>query len=274
VTSTEPATTDLRRIVHGAGLLAAAANVIMQLAHPAVGYGVHESRVESGRLFDHPVKRTRTTLSYLAVAMLGTEAEKDAYRAAVAVAHRQVYSTAASPVRYSAMDPRLQLWVAACLYRGFEDTYAALGYTLTPEEAADVYRRCAALGTTLEMRAHLWPPDRAAFQRYWDAELAAVHIDDTIREHLLAVVRSDWLPRPLRAPFVPLNTFITTGFLPPEFRAEMRLDWDERRQRRFETTMRTIGRLSRWQPAVVREFPFNYLLWDVKRRIRRGRPLI
>ncbi|GAA0242917.1 oxygenase MpaB family protein [Cryptosporangium japonicum] len=267
-------TTDLRRVVHGAGLLAAAANVIMQLARPAVGYGVHESRVESGRLADHPVKRTRTTLSYLAVAMLGTDAEKDAFRAAVAVAHRQVYSTPESPVRYSGMDPRLQLWVAACLYRGLEDTYAALGHTLTPAEAEDIYRRSHVLGTTLEVRADMWPPDREAFQRYWDAELTAVHIDDTIREHLLGVLRPDRLPRPLRAPVARLNTFVTTGFLPPEFRDQMHLDWDARRQRRFALMMRTIGRLSRWQPAAVREFPFNYLLWDVKRRIRRGEPLI
>ncbi|MFG1922044.1 oxygenase MpaB family protein [Cryptosporangium sp. NPDC048952] len=266
--------TDLRRIVHGAGLMAAAANVIMQLAHPGVGYGVYESRVESGRLFDHPIKRTRTTLSYLAVAMLGTDAEKNAYRSAVAVAHKQVYSTPESPVRYSGMDPRLQLWVAACLYRGFEDVHAALGYELSETQAEEIYRRSQALGTTLEVRANMWPPDRAAFQRYWNAELANVHIDDTIREHLLAVVRSDWLPRPLRALSVPLNTFVTTGFLPPEFREQMHLEWDERRQRRFETMMRTIGTLSRRQPAAVREFPFNYLLWDVKRRIRRGKPLL
>jgi len=266
--------TESRRIVHGAALLASAANVIMQLAQPGVGYGVVESRVEGGRLFDHPIKRTRTTLSYLAVAMLGTDEEKDAYRAAVAVAHRQVYSTHASPVRYSAMDPKLQLWVAACLYRGFEDVYTALGHPLTKDEAADAYRRSHSLGTTLEVRENMWPADREAFQRYWDAELATVHIDDHVREHLLAVMRSDWLPRPLRAAARPLNTFVTTGFLPPEFREQMRLDWDERRQRRFETMMRAIGRLSRWQPAAVREFPFNYLLWDVKRRMRRGTPLI
>lgn len=52
----------------GIAALAGPANVIMQLALPAVGYGVYESRVDSGNLFKHPLKRTRTTLSYLAVA--------------------------------------------------------------------------------------------------------------------------------------------------------------------------------------------------------------
>ena len=52
----------------GVGLLAGAANVIMQLASPGVGYGVMESRVESGRIDRHPIKRARTTFTYLAVA--------------------------------------------------------------------------------------------------------------------------------------------------------------------------------------------------------------
>lgn len=50
----------LRKSMTGIGLLAGGANVIMQLAHPAVGYGVFESRVETGQINRHPVKRTRT----------------------------------------------------------------------------------------------------------------------------------------------------------------------------------------------------------------------
>ncbi|GAA3754836.1 hypothetical protein GCM10022402_36890 [Salinactinospora qingdaonensis] len=68
-------------MVIGASLLAGAANVIMQLSHPAVGYGVVESTVESGQLFRHPVKRTRTTLTYLVVAMLGTDEERKLFNA-------------------------------------------------------------------------------------------------------------------------------------------------------------------------------------------------
>ena len=55
----------------GVALLAGPANVIMQLARPGVGYGVMESRVESGRVDRHPIKRARTTFTYLAVAVDG-----------------------------------------------------------------------------------------------------------------------------------------------------------------------------------------------------------
>lgn len=97
---------------------AGAANVIMQLSRPGVGYGVVESKVDSGNLLKHPWKRARTTFSYLAVAILGKPADRAAFRDAVDGAHRQVRSGPASPVRYNAFDRDLQLWVAACLYVG------------------------------------------------------------------------------------------------------------------------------------------------------------
>src|SRR6202161_4502398 len=102
----------------GLALLLGPANVIMQLARPGVGYGVLESRVESGRIDLHPIKRARTTFTYLAVAMAGSEAQKAAFRRAVNGAHAQVYSTADSPVEYNALDRELQLWVGAGAHKG------------------------------------------------------------------------------------------------------------------------------------------------------------
>ena len=60
----------------GVGLLSGPANVIMELARPGVGYGVKDSRVESGRADRHPIKRARTTGTYLAVATIGTEFDR------------------------------------------------------------------------------------------------------------------------------------------------------------------------------------------------------
>ncbi|MBB3036654.1 uncharacterized protein (DUF2236 family) [Hoyosella altamirensis] len=58
------------------GFLAAGSNVIMQLSRPGMGYGVVESQVDSGNLYKHPFKRARTTITYLAVAILGTDEDK------------------------------------------------------------------------------------------------------------------------------------------------------------------------------------------------------
>jgi len=95
------------------------ANVVMQLAHLPVGRGVAESPVESGRVDKHPVKRTRTTMSFLAIATLGTEEERRGLRHEINKQHRQVRSKPDAEVAYNAFDPELQLWVAACIYVGF-----------------------------------------------------------------------------------------------------------------------------------------------------------
>ena len=147
----------------GVALLAGAANVIMQLARPGVGYGVSESRVESGRVDRHPIKRARTTFTYLAVATKGTTQQKAAFRHAVNGAHAQVYSTEESPVKYNAFDKDLQLWVGACLYKGGVDVYRMFIGDMDEETAERHYREGMSLGTTLQVPEEMWPADRAAF---------------------------------------------------------------------------------------------------------------
>jgi len=88
---------------------AGAANVVMQLSRPEVGYGVVESKVDSGNLLKHPWKRARTTFQYLAVAILGRPDDRAAFREAVNGSHRHVKSSPDSPVRYNAFDHELQM---------------------------------------------------------------------------------------------------------------------------------------------------------------------
>jgi uncharacterized protein (DUF2236 family) len=258
----------------GIGLLAGPANVVMQLARPPVGHGVVESTVESGQLFRHPLKRARTTFTYLAVALAGTDTERRAYRRAVGTSHAAVRSTAESPVAYSAFDPDLQLWVAGCLYRGIADVRAAFLGPDDPATADRVYAAAAALGTTLQVPQDRWPADRAAFDAWWDAELDAVSVDDTVRAYLTDLVMLRFLPRPVSMLFGPAHRFVSTGFLPPRFRAELHLEWDARRQRRFDRLVAVARAVVRRLPAPVRAFPFPLMLWDLRRRIRSGRPLV
>lgn len=262
----------------GVALLAGPANVIMQLARPGVGYGVMESRVESGRVDLHPVKRARTTFTYLAVATKGSDAQKDAFRRAVNRAHAQVYSTPESPVQYNAFDSDLQLWVGACLYKGGVDIYRMFIGELDGEEAERHYREGMALATTLQVPPEMWPPDRAAFDRYWQESLAKVHIDDAVRDYLYPIAAARVpglaLPGSLQRLADRLPLLITTGFLPQRFRDEMRLPWDAGRQRRFDRLIATLAVVNRCLPGFVRRFPFNVLLADVDRRIRTGRPLV
>ncbi|WP_280482440.1 oxygenase MpaB family protein [Nocardia cyriacigeorgica] len=267
---------DIRRHIDGsAALFGAAANVIMQLSHPAVGYGVLESPVDSGKILLHPIKRTRTTLTYLAVAMLGTEDERAAYRAGVNGSHRPVRSTASSPVQYNAFDPRLQLWVAACLYWGGRDLHDRLHGPMDDADADAFYRHAARFGTTLQMPEQLWPADRAAFERYWTENLARTFIDPPVRDMLNAIVELKMFPRPMRLPAVlRFHRFVTAGLLPPHLREQMGMPWNERDERRLSRFLRGVGAIEARLPVAVKTFPVNAFLADMRLRRRMGRSLV
>ncbi|MCV7221059.1 oxygenase MpaB family protein [Mycolicibacterium elephantis] len=262
----------------GIALLAGPANVIMQLARPGVGYGVMESRVESGRVDRHPIKRARTTFTYLAVATQGTDEQKAAFRRAVNRAHAQVYSLDDSPVKYNAFDKDLQLWVGACLYKGGVDVYRLFVGEMDEETAEHHYEEGITLGTTLQVPEDMWPKDRAAFDKYWQESLEKVHIDDAVREYLWPIaagrIRGVKLPGPIQRRIDEFNLLITGGFLPQRFRDEMKIEWNADKQRRFDRVIAVLRTVNNLLPRFVRQFPFNVLLKDLDWRIRTGRPLV
>jgi uncharacterized protein (DUF2236 family) len=270
-------TFDVRPFINGlAGNLAGPANVIMQLSWPAIGYGVVESRVESGSAMKHPIKRSRTTFTYLAVALLGSEEERAVFRQAVNKQHVQVRpdENTKSPVDYDAMDPELQLWVAACLYYGFVDVYTRLHGPMDDVTADALYAYSARMGTTLQVRNEMWPPDREAFAAYWKEGLAKADIDDRVRRYLTSLANLENLPKLVRRISAKRTLFLTKGFLPPEIREQMHWTWSEEEEARFDRHMKRLARIEPLLPRFVLLFPFNVMLRDLRRRVRKGKPLV
>ena len=273
---------ELRALLGHFGLAAGNANVIMQLARLPVGHGVARSRVDSGRVDKHPIKRLRTTVSYLAIALLGSEEERAAMRREVNRAHTQVRSDPEDAVPYNAFDPELQLWVAACLYWGTADIFRKLhGHDPPPERADVLYDYCKRLGTTLQVTDEMWPADREAFARYWDAGVRAIEMDDLTRSYLRTLAQLEfltaplpWLGAPLRPLLRPLGRFLTLGYLPEPFRRELGLAWSARQQRRFDAYIRLYAAITRRLPRPLREYPMNVYLADARRRIRAGRAIV
>ena len=263
-----------RLLLNGLALAPAGANVIMQLSQLSVGHGVAESRVASGSLHRHPLKRTRTTLSYIMLAGFGTSDERSALRRAVNVQHRQVRSAPSDGVQYNALDPQLQLWVAACMYRGALDSVVLLYGNQDDATLDAVYRLCARFATSLQVPDTMWPIDRTAFEDYWSQALTTIEMDSTTRDYLRDLASLGFLPRPLRFTLGPMHRFITVGFLTPVFRDELGFTWGPRRQVIFDLVARSMAFVNRRLPRPVREFPWNLVLYDARRRVAGGRPLV
>lgn len=253
-----------------------AANVIMQLSNPAVGQGVAHSRVTSGRLDVHPIKRTRTTLSYLAVAVLGTVGERRAYRRAVTRQHAKVRSDRdpRATEEYSALRVDLQRWVAACLFVGSRDVLELVEGPQAGASAERFLLEGRVFGTTLQMPPSAWPGSTAAFEEYWRGELTKLRIDDEVRSYLLDIARLEFaaavLPERMRA----WHQRLTVGFLPPEFRRALRVRWTPGDETWFRRQRAVFVRIERVLPLAASGLVYRLLLADVRWRIRRDRPLV
>ncbi len=263
-----------RRLMNGLALLPAGANVVMQLARLPIGHAVATSTVTSGALTVHPVKRTRTTLGYVTVSLFGTEDERRALRRAVNSQHRHVRSSDDAPVAYDAFDPDLQLWVAACMYRGALDAMTFIDPHAPPDLIDELYARCARFATNLQVEPSRWPVDRVAFESYWAEAVKSVEMDGLTRDYLRDVASLSFLPPPVSAVFGPLHRVMTAGFLPEPFRRELGLAWSHRRERLFHVVLHVSVALNRRLPRVLAQFPLNLALWDARRRLRGERPFV
>lgn len=255
--------------MNGLALAPAGANVVMQLSRLPVGHAVAKSRVASGALTKHPLKRTRTTLGYIMVALLGDDDERAWVRREVNRQHRGVRSLDDDEVAYHAFDAELQLWVAACMYQGALDAAAMLYGPASAPLLDELYYHCARFATTLQVPASMWPESRTAFDEYWQSSLGLVAVDDLTRTYLRGIASLTFLPRPLSMLLGPVHELITAGFLPDEFRQALGLRWSDERQRRFNLVMRVSTVTHRVLPRHAREFPLNVIWWDTRRRRRR-----
>jgi uncharacterized protein (DUF2236 family) len=246
----------------------------MQLSLPGVGHGVVESKVDSGNLLKHPWKRARTTSQYISVAILGSDADRLAFRQAVDGAHRQVQSTPESPVRYDAFDRDLQLWVAACMFVGLEDSYQLLRGEMTTGQAEQFYRSAWTLGTTLQVTEDQWPPTRAKFDDYWTSACTRVAVDDVVRRYLWDLVNLRMINPLLAFPHRPLLKFLTAGFLAPVFRDALGIQWSDDRQRLFERLFSFVAFVNRFLPPILRQGGSYVLLAGVRARVFANRRLI
>ena len=255
-------------------LAPASANVVMQLARRGVGRGVAESRVLDGSLMRHPLKRTRTTLAYIWVALLGTDDERRQMRRSVSAQHRRVRSRPQDEVAYDAYDSDLQLWVASCMFVGSLQGYETLYGTADDAVVEVLLARCSRFATTLQVSAHCWPTSRAAFEEYWCQALKEIHIDEVTGDYLRGFLDLRFLPWPVGALLRPLSRLLTVGYLTSPFRDALGTSWSARDERRFCRMVTVMRAINQWTPAPLAQLPWNLVRYDTRRRLARGRALM
>jgi uncharacterized protein (DUF2236 family) len=67
---------------------------------------------------------------------------------------------------------------------------------------------------------------------------------------------------------------VTAGFLPTAFREELGLAWGRREQQAFDVNRRVLRAVNALLPRPLRTLPFDLYLWDMRRRIGRGRNIL
>lgn len=224
--------------------------ILLQIANPAVGRGV----AEHSDFASNPLRRLRNTLTYIYLLADGNANEVARVTALVNAAHTRVRGPG-----YDAVDPDLQLWVAATLYDTAITLYEKVYGELGPDDADTIYQDYAILGSALQMPRDLWPPDRASFQTYWSQECARLRTDEAVLNVARDLLHPQHAPLWLRAS-MPLARLVTGGLLTAEQRAIFQLPWSEKRQRRFERAIRVTAALYPRLPARVRHWPKNYYL--------------
>ncbi|MBC7441894.1 MAG: DUF2236 domain-containing protein [Ramlibacter sp.] len=235
-------------------------SILLQIANPAIGRGVAHHSDFAAR----PLSRLNGTLSYVYAVVFGTPEEAAGATRRVNLAHGPVAGpTAPGRPAYSAFTPELQLWVAATLYDSAITMRELVLGPLDDATADAVYREYAVLGTALQMPPELWPRDRAAFNRYWNEQIAGLRTDATTRAVAHQLLYPRTAPLWLRV-LMPAGRFVTTGLLPASVRALFNLSWTERSQRRFNRLLRFTALVYPRLPRRLRHWPKNHYLRAVR----------
>ncbi|WP_206796141.1 oxygenase MpaB family protein [Amycolatopsis sp. MtRt-6] len=227
--------------------------LVLQVAHPVVAAGVRD---HSDYTSD-PWTRLMRTGASLSIYVYGGVAGARVEAARLRALHR-TFTGIADGRRYSALDPSAYAWVHATLVKVPVDAQRFFGRPLSTSELAEYYEQMCDVGRMLGVRH--FPPDWAAFERYYDSMVAGFAANRTIEE-LFETIRTvrkpvEWLPDrwwlPLRRAQARGQMFLIRATLPPSFRDRIGLQWTARDQRRFDRFAAAVRLFATPVPAGLR----------------------
>ena len=229
--------------------------ILLHLAHPAVGRGVHEHSDFATR----PRDRLHGTLTYLYVVRFGSPEEVARVARRVGGAHRPVVGEG-----YDARDVDLQLWVAATIHDTAVRVHELVFGPLGEVKAQRLHASGAVVATTLGVPRSEWPATPAAFDEYFSA--APLRVEQPARDVARGLLHPAAAPVWMRA-LMPTVRLMTAGLLTPQLRADYGLEFPERRYARLVRALRIVyPRL----PRGLRAAPMRRYLRAFRRGQRQG----
>ncbi|GAB3212449.1 oxygenase MpaB family protein [Marinactinospora thermotolerans] len=255
-----PDDSPLLQINREAAVLGAAGYaILLQVAHPSVGRGVHEH----SDFAERPLDRLRGTLTFVYGTVFGTADEAERVSRIVRARHVRVNGDG-----YRALDPDLQVWVAATLYEGSLRMYELLVGPLSAAEKEVACAQASIFATALGCPAEHWPKDLDAFTEYWRHTVDTVEVTDAARHITRSLFNP---PNPLLRAAARAQRFLAAGLLPPRIRDALGLEWGATQQRRFDRLVYVTRVVYPRLPRALRHLPKDLCLWDMRRQIARNR---
>lgn len=251
-------------IILGAG----AAAILLQVAEAGVGHGVNQHSNFAYRVQD----RLRTTMTFVYCMSYGTPEEKKTITDMITKVHTSVNGTLEEGrdkgKAYSALDPELQMWVAATLYatgvQTYEKVYGEIGDEVLQEK---IYREYSVLACSLQVPPEMWPPSRQAFWEYWDHKIATIEVTQHAKEVAADLLYLRKAPFHLRM-FMPGVRVATAELLPERLRQEFGVTAHPHTYKFLEFLVKATYRPL---PLKVRSYPARMYMKDMRKRLKKRR---
>ncbi|MET9607698.1 oxygenase MpaB family protein [Streptomyces sp. NPDC006512] len=234
-------------------LLMLPAAFTMQVAHPAIGAGVDSYSV----FRTDPWGRGERSLRSVQLWVYGGAGAAEEGRR-VRRLHKEIQGTDTRGRRYHSLDPACYSWVHATGFPVYLHAGRYLLRRFTPAQERQLYREWLQVGRILGIHDRDMPQSIEDYWVYYRRMLAE-EIEPTAVARELVATDVD-LPRPvagsapvrlmlrltwplLRKAFLHLRAFVSVGYMPPEAREAIGLEWtpaQERRLRRFSAVVRIL----------------------------------
>ncbi|MFG3497452.1 oxygenase MpaB family protein [Streptomyces sp. NPDC047928] len=260
------------------GLLMLPSALALQVAHPAVGAGVDEHSVFRTDPWGRGERSLRSVQLWV---YGGDEAAEEGRR--LRRLHRTIQGTDTRGRRYHALTPANYAWVHAT---GFPVQHHALRYLVRPMTDAQerqLYAEWLQVGRILGIHDRDMPQTIEDFWPYYRKVLAdEIELTAVVRELVATDIP---LPPPDRGPLpvrlvlralwpvlwpriARFRSFVTVGFMPPDARAAIGLEWTDAQERRLRRLARVVRAVVPVLPERLRYLP---LAREARRRYRLSR---